>query len=219
MTRSRGRVRTADSCRSAENRPPLGLTRSSTTRLAGSRTGSSRRIRASMSANADVTAPMARPSEMMAAEETIASLRRRRRPRRMSRPRDSSQFRSLTSRLASRISRRRPNFCSACAAAASRVRPRATRSSARLDVKSLLLFDLTRHAIGAHDIDESRPPGHIALFLVFLAFSPCGPHIPAGRPGLRVFQTRSSTWLTASVTVRQRVSCVSSCWRPASVTS
>jgi hypothetical protein len=84
-----------------------------------------------MSAKADVTAPIARPSEMMAAEETIASLRSRRRPRRMSRERDSSQFRSLTSRLASRISSRRPNFCSACAVAASRVMPRATRSSAR----------------------------------------------------------------------------------------
>jgi hypothetical protein len=39
-------------------------------------------------------------------------------------------------------------------------------------MKSLFFLDLARHAIGAHDIGESRPPGHIDLFSRRLAHPP-----------------------------------------------
>ena len=51
---------------------------------------------------------------------------------------------------------------------------------ARLDVELLFLFDLARQPIGAHHIDESRPPGHIESSR--RGASPTSPeHIPDGR--------------------------------------
>ena len=111
---------------------------------------------ASISEKAAVQAPIARPSETIAATETTASLRSSRRPRRKSRSErfEPRQELHVAARLAN--CRRWPNRRVASSIAASRERPRAIEiGRARVDVKPLLVLEIVVQAIGSQQVGDT----------------------------------------------------------------